>query len=126
MFLAGLVQLGDEQSPATVLGENQVTVSSEPQTVAPLVEITTAEPTAVPDVTGLIDETGNGTLTGVLKQPKTVNKIPTWTIILISLLGAVIVFGILGLVLHKFGKRNRAARARRWVNQQDLLNAGNP
>jgi hypothetical protein len=75
-FLAGLVQLGgDDQPTTTVLGENQV---------APSIEIATG--VTIPPVT--MGESADGTLTEVLKQPKTVNKFPTWAIILISLLGA--------------------------------------
>jgi len=113
MFTAGLVQLTNTLggSDGTVLGQDQNTIVSSDT----LTNQTTNNNTPV---------ASDGTLSQVVAQPKTVNKFPTWIIILIALLGSVVVFSLLGAILHRLGKRNRNARAKRWVKQNDMVNLG--
>lgn len=112
-----LVQLVAE-SP-TVLGQDQV--PPPPQQTLETV------PLAIPGeidgndtnnvVTGVSD---GGTLSQLTNQSNNVKGFPTWAIILISLLGGLLVFSVIGVIGHKIGVRNRTARARRWVNNEQL------
>jgi hypothetical protein len=109
----GIVQIAQE-SP-TVLGQNQL--PPQPHSTPEAAQLPISGPEQ-PLTT--LPSTGGGTLSQTLAQPNSINGVPMWAIIVISLLGAFIVFGIVGTILHRLASKNRRDRARRWLMQKEM------
>uniref|UniRef100_A0A6C0BPB6 Uncharacterized protein n=1 Tax=viral metagenome TaxID=1070528 RepID=A0A6C0BPB6_9ZZZZ len=68
-----------------------------------------------------VEQQPNGTLSTTVEQPAQTRGFPTWAIILIAILGAASVLSVLGYMMHRGGKKVRAARARRGLMEHERL-----
>jgi len=65
------------------------------------------------------ETTTSPTLTETVKQPAKVKRFPMWAIIVIAMVGAVAVFSVLGVLMHRGGKKMRQNRVKRRLLEKE-------